>query len=399
MISKAKSVAACAPLRGVLLVAAVFSVLWVLVLALVPALADPADAAPSVQARTIEFVEISGVIDLVSANLVRDVAEQAVEKRSAAILVRLNGGEAVAGAAERVAREVHRSRVPVIVWVAPQGVVLSERAALVLAAGDVRAMSPGTAVRSRGRLLSARDLLAKHEVDVIAISTAEVFARSGDAGGPVVFRFHKLGLFARLGHAATRPWAAYLLLLLGIFGLIFELYNPGIGGAAVAGVIAISFALYGFALLPTSWPMLALTILAVILFAVDMHRATLWVPTVAGALIMVAAGRFLFATPFTLSWWAIGAGILLSSLFFLSAMTAAIQARTARPLSGAENIVGTIGVARTDISPEGQVMARGTLWRARTLGAAIAQGVSVEIKGTSGLLLVVEPVEAPVTKS
>jgi len=54
--------------------------------------------------------------------------------------------------------------------------------------------------------------------------------------------------------------------------------------------------------------------------------------------------------------------------------------------------MGAVGIARTDISPDGQVMARGTLWRARTLGAAIGEGTAVKVKGISGLMLMVEPI-------
>jgi membrane-bound serine protease (ClpP class) len=74
-------------------------------------------------------------------------------------------------------------------------------------------------------------------------------------------------------------------------------------------------------------------------------------------------------------------------------MTSAIRARAAKPLVGTEGLVGSFGIARTDISPEGQVMARGTLWRAQTVGAAIGQGTSIKILGVKGLILMVEPAE------
>lgn len=97
-----------------------------------------------------------------------------------------------------------------------------------------------------------------------------------------------------------------------------------------------------------------------------------------------------------MSWWAAIGGIVMTVLFFVSVMTSAIRARTAKPLPGSDGILEAVGVARTDIAPDGQVMARGTLWRARTLGAAIGQGTAVKVKGISGLMLMVEPTnEAP----
>jgi membrane-bound serine protease (ClpP class) len=78
-------------------------------------------------------------------------------------------------------------------------------------------------------------------------------------------------------------------------------------------------------------------------------------------------------------------------LFFAAVMTAALRVRLRRPTTGEESIVGTSGVAKTDIAPEGTVMARGTLWRARTMETGIAAGEPVKIKATEGLLLLVEP--------
>ncbi|MEA2484994.1 MAG: hypothetical protein QOD46_105, partial [Actinomycetota bacterium] len=93
-----------------------------------------------------------------------------------------------------------------------------------------------------------------------------------------------------------------------------------------------------------------------------------------------------------LSPWAIVIAVVISLLFFVSVMTAALRVRLRRPITGEEGIVGTVGEARTDIAPEGTVFTKGKLWRARTMETGIAAGSSVQIKATEGLVLLVEPI-------
>jgi membrane-bound serine protease (ClpP class) len=83
--------------------------------------------------------------------------------------------------------------------------------------------------------------------------------------------------------------------------------------------------------------------------------------------------------------------VFLTLVFFFSVMTAALRVRLRRPITGEEGIVGTVGEAKTDIAPEGTVLSKGMLWRARTMETGIAAGSKVEVKATEGLVLLVEP--------
>jgi membrane-bound serine protease (ClpP class) len=89
--------------------------------------------------------------------------------------------------------------------------------------------------------------------------------------------------------------------------------------------------------------------------------------------------------------WAIVAGLALTILFFVSVMTAALRVRLRRPVSDDDSPVGTVGEAKTDIAPEGTVITKGALWRARTMEMGIAAGSKVKIMATEGLVLLVEP--------
>ena len=210
----------------------------------------------------------------------------------------------------------------------------------------------------------------------------------------VTVRFQEMGLLQRLQHALTSPEVAFLLVLAGAFGIIFELYNPGIGLAGILGAAALFMGFYGLSVLPTNWLGVLLIVLAVVLLLVDLHTGGLGAWTAAGLVLLVIGGLMMFSgaePPLRLSTWAIAAAVAFTLLFFVSVMTAALRVRLRRPITGEEAMVGAIGEAKTDIAPEGTVVTKGTLWRARTMETGIAAGSKVEVKATEGLVLLVEP--------
>ena len=217
---------------------------------------------------------------------------------------------------------------------------------------------------------------------------------SEETGTPsVAVRFQQMNLMQRLLHAITGPETAFLLLIVGFFGIIFELYNPGIGLAGIIGAVCLLFGFYGLSVMPTNWLGVLLIVAAIAAFIIDLQIAGFGIWTVAGIAGLVVGGMILFdgTDPVTVSPWAIAAAVAGSLLFFVSIMTAALRVRLRRPVTGEEGIVGTIGEAKTDIAPEGMVLSKGMLWRARTMEMGIAAGDKVEVKATEGLVLLVEP--------
>lgn len=393
----------------------------------------------------IDYVELTGLFDPASADFLSDQIGRSEDSGSSALVVRVDSPGSVGVSVGRIIGRMMAARVPIVVWVAPGAAQAHSVAAFMVAAADVAVMAPSATIgpasaeavvnsstpasrrnqerRALGALIEAgvnRQDTARLKRSPISAAQAQqsglidfraaslqrllegLGGRRVEAGGearalpegPFVPRFHKMSLLGRLMHGAVRAPAAYLLLLGGVFALLFELYNPGVGGAAVAGGIALGFSLYGLSILPTAWLPVGLVLAGLALLTADLQVSRLGGLTAAGlGALLFGSGLMFAAAPaaMRLPWWAIAAGTAATLAFYFSVMPAAIRSRIARPLAGAENIVGTLGVARTDVAPEGQVMARGTLWRARTLGAAIAQGSQVEIKGVAGLTLMVEP--------
>ncbi len=223
------------------------------------------------------------------------------------------------------------------------------------------------------------------------------------AGLPsVTLRFQEMNVWQRLLHAVTGPEIAYLLLLVGLFGIIFELYNPGIGLAGILGAVCLLLGFYGLSVLPTNWVGVLLVVVAVAAFIIDLQIAGFGIWTIGGVAALIFGGAILFSgatADVTVSPWALALATAASLLFFVSVMTAALRVRLRRPITGEEGIVGTIGIAKTDIAPEGTVLSKGVLWKARTMEMGIAAGEKVEVKATEGIVLLVEPFHGDESKA
>ncbi|HKN49626.1 MAG TPA: NfeD family protein, partial [Actinomycetota bacterium] len=387
---------------------------------------------------TVDYFELSGVIDPVSAQALTRVITSSEASRSTVLIVRLDTPGGLRVSVTDLVDRVRRAKVPVVVWVAPQGARAAGAGLFVAEAAPVLVMGPGTtlgpavpvnldgttdpaaaAAYLRSIISSGPRPQATVALEAVSDETAAregiVSFRAGTLstllqnldgrtvtvdGQPVKLsvadaplRFQKLGFFDRLLHAATRPAVAYMLLLVGLFGIVFELYFPGIGAAGAMGGGALVLSLYGFSVLPTSWAALALVVVGIVAFVPDLHSGGLGVPTAFGTVALVAGSVLLFphASPaLRLPWWVIVAAVVGTLLFFISIMTAALRARAARPPAGIEGLVGSLGLARTNLVPDGEVTAAGSLWRARTLGAAIPEGTTVRVRSVAGLLLLVE---------
>lgn len=399
----------------------------------------------------IDYFELTGVIDQVSARSFIQQIAAAEHGCSDVLVVRLATPGGLMVSVTNLVSHIESATVPIVMWLAPQGAQVSGAGVFLAAAAPLVVMAPGTSLgpvlpvnldsapsgtsqgraqagdtamaalravaAQRGRplpLTSASQTIsdtqatqsgfAAFEAGDLSTVLTNLEGRTVTVHGRSVtlsvkgadLRFHKMSVWARLVHSADRPAVAYMLVLLGLFGLVFELYFPGIGAAGLMGGAALGLGLYGFTLLPVSWLAVAAIVIGVCLMVPDLHLGGLGVFTGAGTLLLVAGSFWLVphAPPsLGLPWWAILLGLAGTLVFFISVMTAALRSRFARPPAGAEGLLGGIGVARTDLAPDGEVTADGSLWRARTLGAAIAEGARVRVKSISGLVLLVEPLD------
>jgi len=213
-----------------------------------------------------------------------------------------------------------------------------------------------------------------------------------------VVRFAKLTLVDQLFHTVASPPVAYLLLLTGLALLLFEFFTAGVGIAGVVGAVCTVLSFTGLAVLPTRTWALALIVVAMIAFAVDVQVGIprLWTGT--GIVLTIIGSWFLFesipGSSMRPSWLALLAGIGGISLTFIVGMPSMVRTRFATPTIGREWMIGREGTAIDAIDPEGLVNVGSATWRARTNRATpIAAGDPIRVAAIDGVTLDVEPLE------
>jgi membrane protein implicated in regulation of membrane protease activity len=193
---------------------------------------------------------------------------------------------------------------------------------------------------------------------------------------PVTVRFSELGPVDRTLHAAASPTWIYVLLVLGLAALAFELTQPGFGFAGFAGIAMLALATYGLTVVPFSPVGLGVLLLGIGLMTLDVRLRRLG-PLTAAGLVGFAAGSFLVfggvSDEIDVSPWLIVAFTVMALLYWGFGLTVAIQSRE-RLTSTQKGLVGLVGETRGELKPEGPVFVKGTLWRGRSAGEPIPQG-------------------------
>jgi membrane-bound serine protease (ClpP class) len=432
---------------------------WAWLMVILGAMLLPVSARAQDASQTIDVIELTGIIDPVTADYLSARLESAQDDGVHAAVIQIDTPGGLDVSMREMIQDILDSGVPVIVWVAPRGARAASAGTFISYAAHLVYMAEATeigaatpislqgeqpeelqrkvtndavayiqslaklrgrnaewaeeAVREgasldvdeaveldvvNGKASSPAELLRQIDGETVEIAdgdtvTIESWNEAGDAPS-VRLRFQEMNLIQRLLHTVTNPEIAFFLITIGFFGLIFELYNPGIGLAGILGGVCLVLGFYALSVLPTNWAGVLLMVLAMIFFLIDLQAAGLGIWTVGGIASLVAGGVILFsnaAPALQLSPWAIVGAVAGTLLFFVSVMTAALRVRLRRPITGEDALIGTIGEAKTDIAPEGTVMTRGTLWRARTMETAIGAGSKVRIMATEGLVLLVEP--------
>jgi membrane-bound serine protease (ClpP class) len=209
----------------------------------------------------------------------------------------------------------------------------------------------------------------------------------------VDIRFEEPGLIGRVLHAVATPSMVYVLLVLGLAAIAFELTQPGFGFAGFSGVALASLAGYGLTVAVPSWGGLGLLVLGIGLLVLDVRLRSLSWPTWVG-LAAFGAGSILawrhVDDSIAISPWLIAGAVLASLLYYGFALTVALQSRD-RIVGTQRGLVGLVGEARGRLAPDGPVFVKGALWRGRTDGDPIEPGTPIRVRGVDGLILRVAP--------
>ncbi|NJN51490.1 MAG: nodulation protein NfeD [Gammaproteobacteria bacterium] len=255
--------------------------------------------------------------------------------------------------------------------------------------------------------LTANDALAENVIDLIApdfdsLLTAidgRVVTINGQAltlavAGAEITRLEPGWRYELLAFI-TDPNMAYILLMVGIYGIILEFYNPGMGVPGVTGVICLLLAAYALQMLPVNYAGLALMLLGIALMVAEAFTPSIGVFGIGGAIAFVIGSIILMDTDlpaYQISIPIIAAFAASSIGVFLFAVGAALRARRSPVVTGKESMVGATASALADFDGRGRVRAFGEIWQADA-SQPIHKGAKLKVTGVDGLILKVEPQE------
>ena len=190
----------------------------------------------------------------------------------------------------------------------------------------------------------------------------------------------------------TNPDVAFILMLIGIYGLILEFFNPGAVAPGLVGTISLLIALYALAFIPINYAGVALVIVGIGLMLAEIHIGAFGTLGVGGIAAFVIGALLMFperGTGFTLSWGVVIGAALGSAALILLALATLLRARKRPVVTGDEALIGAEGEAVSWDGDEGRVRVQGEIWRARA-DAPLAAGKRIKVLKRDGLILCVE---------
>jgi membrane-bound serine protease (ClpP class) len=394
------------------------------------ALGPRGDAAPSPAgcepgSGPVTVIEVDGLVDPVLADFVDTQIGDAEDICAVALVLQLDSGDAIVDDAQLddLVERIERADVPVAVWIGPSGSRAAGGAVRLVAASDPTGISVGSSIEVTPELLEATGVeptdLGDAEVGdrigaaravrlglvdndastigdfIIGLDGVETRpAREGTGREPVTpVQFVSLPITAQLMHTVASPPTAYLLFVIGLSLLLFELFTAGVGVAGVVGAGALILGCYGLVALPTRPLGVALLLFAMFAYGVDIQTG---VPRVWTGIATVSfvLGSLLLYDGVSVSWITLLFAFVGITLAMVGGMPTMVRSRFSTPTIGREWMIGEMGTARTDIAPDGVVTLRDAPWRARTNRATpIRKDDPVRVVSIEGLVLEVEPEE------
>lgn len=379
--------------------------------------------------------KIAGIITPVVEEFVNRILEKAEREGVQGVIFLLDTPGGLMEPMRNIIQRILQSSVPVTVYVYPQGARAASAGSFLVLAAHHAFMSPNTTVgaahpvtiegqtvnekvvndiaslarslaTSRNRnpeiaermvreslSLTEKEALEQGIIEGICASPEDVLLKLGIPHVPVTWI--EMSGKEKLLQFLVNPNLAYIFLVLGVLGLIFELSNPGAIVPGVFGSILLLLSLYAFSLLPTNWSGIALLLLGFLFLAVDLFVTPgVGVLTAGGAVALLLGSVMVFPFQGTVR---IPLGLVVAVVgsivaFFAFALTMAFRAHRKRVTTGLESIVGKTGVAREDLSPEGFIMVDGELWWARAQ-KPVHKGEEVVVLKKEGTTLIVDKKE------
>ena len=396
--------------------------------------------------RHVNLVTIDGPIGPISARIIAQAIASSVEDSAEALVIELNTPGGLDESMRLITKAILNSEVPVIVYVSPAGSRAASAGVFITLSAHIAAMSPGTNIgaahpvsiggqmdstmaekvvndasayirsiaNKRGRnekwaeesvrksvSITENEALKLKVIDLVVNDVRElldscdgrkVSLPSGEKElntKDIEVRKVEISLRDRILEVISNPTIAYILLTLGMWGLFFELSNPGSIFPGIVGGICLILAFFALQTLPINYAGLLLMILALILFILEVKIVSYGALTIGGIISMVLGSLLLFESPLPYMRASLTVIIMVvaaTTLFFIVAVGLALRARKRKVTTGGRGLMGEVGVARTALKPEGDVFIHGEIWKAEA-DQPIKKGEKVVVTGVEHLTL------------
>jgi membrane-bound serine protease (ClpP class) len=401
----------------------------------------------------VYVIRMSGPISPAAAGFLKKGITKASEEGVSCITVELDTPGGLAESMREIVMAIFASKVPVVIYVAPSGARAASAGVMITMAADIAAMAPGTNIgaahpvgaggkeisgtmsekvvndmvaharsiaKKRGRnadwvekavrksiSVTETEALKANVIDVVAKDIDDLIRQINgrkiqDKGVLTLDNVKKTilkeDLRTKILKTISNPNIAYILMMIGLAGLYFELSHPGAVLPGVVGGISIILAFFAFQTIPVNYAGFLLIVLALIFFIMEMKIASYGLLSIAGITSLLLGSIMLFensGTGMRLSWQVLIPTLVLISGFFVVVSGLVFKSHLSKPRTGAQGLIGEIGVVRESLMPEGKVFVHGELWNA-TSKDPIQTGAKVRVVNIVNLVLEVEPVERSV---
>ncbi len=384
----------------------------------------------------------------VTADYIKRVVDKAEEENAKVIILELDTPGGLDQAMREIIKTMMNTPIPFVVYVSPPGARAASAGAIITISADIAVMAPSTNIGSaspvqmsggdieetmkkkvindmvayvksiakeKGRNadliakmvteslnLPAEEALKKNVIDLIAVDLKDLINKIDgkkikkgsyeitikSKNEPVIyvkkgFRETFLSIFAN-------PTLAYLLLIIGFYGIFFELYNPGSIIPGTIGAICLLLALYSLNAISVNWLGVLMIALGVLFFALEVITPTFGTLAISGVIAMIF-GSIILVSPESpygdISLQVIIPVVAVSTVFFLTVAYLGYKAQKRKTKTGKEGMIGAVGVAKTDIDKKGgKVFVMGEIWDAYS-ETPIKEGEDVKVLAVEGLKL------------
>ena len=408
--------------------------------------------------QKIISIKIDGAINPASADFIHSSIEKAGKEKAECLLIHLNTPGGLVTSTRVIVSDILQSPVPVIVYVSPGGAHAGSAGVFITLAANIAVMAPGTnigaahpvvlqgtidsvmnekgtndaaafirtiaekrnrniewaedAVRNSVSITEEEalnkkviDLIAKNEQDLLnQVDGKKIELASGTKilqTKNAVIESEEMGFFEKILDMLSDPNIVYILMMLGFYGILFELYNPGAILPGIVGVICLILALYSMHTLPVNYAGLALIVFAIILFLLEIKIISHGLLAIGGVVSLLLGSIMLFRTSSTpdivnLSWSVIITSTLVTATFFLFVVGMGLKAQRLKPVTGVDALIGETGESLSLLDPVGTVKVHGETWNAESVSGKINQGQKIRVNGIKGFTLFVVQLDSTI---